>query len=54
MVWAHEKLGQPTHVDFLGIASEGGSDHARLYSWWNFWIHLMGKCLQEGCTASAN
>ena len=53
MVWAHEKLGQPTHVDFLGIASEGGSDHARLYSWWNFWIHLMGKCLQEGCTASA-
>ena len=51
MVWAHEKLGQPTHVDFLGIAREGGSDHARLYSWWNFWIHLMGKCLQEGCTA---
>jgi predicted Ser/Thr protein kinase len=53
MVWAHEKLGQPTHVDFLGIAKEGGSDHARLFSWWNFWIHLMGKCLQEGCTASA-
>jgi predicted Ser/Thr protein kinase len=53
MVWAHEKLGQPTHVDFLGIAREGGTDHSRLYSWWNFWIHLMGKCLQEGCTASA-
>ena len=53
MVWAHEKLGQPSHVDFLGIAREGGSDHSRLYSWWNFWIHLMGKCLQEGCTASA-
>ena len=54
MVWAHEKLGQPTHVNFLGIAREGGTDHSRLYSWWNFWIHLMGKCLQEGCTASAN
>jgi hypothetical protein len=53
MVWAHEKLGQASHVDFLGIAREGGSDHSRLYSWWNFWIHLMGKCLQEGCTASA-
>jgi hypothetical protein len=53
MVWAHEKLGQPTHVDFLGVAREGGTDHSRLYSWWNFWIHLMGKCLQEGCTASA-
>ena len=53
MVWAHEKLGQPSHVDFLGVAKEGGSDHSRLYSWWNFWIHLMGKCLDEGCTASA-
>jgi len=51
MVWAHERLGQASHVDFLGIAREGGSDHARLYSWWNFWIHLMGKCLDEGCTA---
>jgi serine/threonine-protein kinase len=53
MVWAHEKLGQPSHIDFLGVAREGGSDHARLFSWWNFWIHLTGKCLQEGCTASA-
>jgi serine/threonine protein kinase len=52
VVWAHEKFGQPTHVDFLGIAREGGSDHARLFSWWRFWTHRMGKCQQEGCTAT--
>ena len=53
LVWAHEKFGQPSHVDFLGIAREGGSDHARLFGWWRFWTHRMGKCQQEGCTASA-
>jgi len=52
VVWAHEKLGQPSHVDFLGVAREGGSDHARLHSWWRFWTHRIGKCQQEGCTAS--
>jgi serine/threonine protein kinase len=52
MVWAHEKFGQATHVDFLGIAREGGSDHAALFNWWRFWTHRIGKCQQEGCTAS--
>jgi serine/threonine-protein kinase len=51
MVWTHGKFGQATHVDFLGIAREGGSDHAGLFGWWRFWHHRMGKCLQVGCEA---
>ncbi|HET8874087.1 MAG TPA: adenylate/guanylate cyclase domain-containing protein [Gaiellaceae bacterium] len=42
-VWSHERLGQPTHRDILGIAREGGTDHARLYSWWSRAHHLIGK-----------
>jgi serine/threonine-protein kinase len=52
VVWTHEKFGQATHVNFLGIARKGGSDHPDLYNWWRFWTHRLGKCLQEGCTAS--
>jgi class 3 adenylate cyclase len=43
VVWSHERLGQPTHRDILGIAREGGTDHARLYSWWSNAHHLIGK-----------
>jgi predicted Ser/Thr protein kinase len=39
IAWSHEKLGQETHKDFLGVARLGGSDHARLFNWWNFWHH---------------
>jgi serine/threonine-protein kinase len=52
IIWAHEKFGQTTHVDFLGTAREGGSDHAGLFSWWRFWTHRIGKCQLEGCTAT--
>jgi serine/threonine-protein kinase len=42
IVWTHDKLGQPTHKDFLGIAR--GTDHPRLFNWWDFWHHLaVGK-----------
>jgi predicted Ser/Thr protein kinase len=42
IVWTHDKLGQATHKDFLGIAR--GSDHPRLFNWWDFWHHLaVGK-----------
>lgn len=51
MVWAHEKLGQASHLDMLGIARLGGSDHPRLYNWWSFWHHLIGKCQQADCVA---
>jgi hypothetical protein len=45
IVWTHEKFGQPNHRDVLGIAREGGSDHARLYIWWQPWHHLIGKAV---------
>jgi hypothetical protein len=43
IVWTHERLKQPTHRDILGIAREGGSDHAGLTSWWGYAHHLIGK-----------
>jgi class 3 adenylate cyclase len=43
IVWIHEKGGQPDHRDVLGIAREGGSDHAGLYLWWRPWHHRIGK-----------
>ena len=54
LVWSHERLAQPNHVDLLGTAREGGSDHTDLFSWWRFWTHRVGKCLLVGCTASAS
>jgi predicted Ser/Thr protein kinase len=54
IVWTHEKFAQATHVDLLGVAHAGGSDHTDLFSWWRFWTHRIGKCLQVGCTASAS
>jgi hypothetical protein len=51
IVWTHEKFGQPSHIDMLGVARVGGSDHAGLFGWWRFWHHLMGKCPQQGCVA---
>ena len=52
MVWTHGKLGQATHIDMLAVAREGGTDHPALYEWWRFWHHRIGKCPEEGCTAS--
>ena len=43
IVWIHERLGQVTHRDVLGIAQEGGLDHVRLIGWWAFAHHLIGK-----------
>jgi class 3 adenylate cyclase len=43
IVWIHERLGQSTHRDVLGIAQEGGLDHVRLIGWWAFAHHLIGK-----------
>ena len=51
IVWTHEKLGQASHIDMLGTAREGGSDHPSLFNWWRFWHHRIGKCPQEGCVA---
>jgi class 3 adenylate cyclase len=43
IVWSHERLGQASHRDVLAVAREGGSDHARLTSWWGYAHHLIGK-----------
>jgi hypothetical protein len=52
IVWAHEKLGQPTHIDTLGTARASGSDHSNLFSWYRFWHHRIGKCSAPDCVAS--
>jgi hypothetical protein len=51
IVWLHEKLAQPTHIDMIGIARASGNDHFHLYSWYSFWHHTVGKCLAPGCVA---
>jgi hypothetical protein len=43
IVWTHDKLGQDTHVDTLGIARAAGSAHSDLFRWWDFWHHEIGK-----------
>jgi hypothetical protein len=51
VVWTHAKLGQPTHLELLGTARAGGSNHDGLFNWWRFWHHRIGKCPDEGCVA---
>ena len=51
IVWLHEKLAQPNHIDMIGIARASGNDHFNLYSWYSFWHHTVGKCLAPGCVA---
>jgi serine/threonine protein kinase len=51
IVWLHEKLGQPSHIDMVGIANASGNDHFNLYGWYSFWHHTVGKCLAPNCVA---
>ena len=51
IVWLHAKLGQPNHIDMLGIARASGSDHFNLFGWYSFWHHTVGKCIAPGCVA---
>lgn len=43
IVWTHGRLNQPSHVDIMVIAREGGSDHVGLTRWWRPWHHVIGK-----------
>jgi hypothetical protein len=52
IVWTHGKLGQASHIDTLGVARAGGSDHAGLFNWYRFWHHRIGKCPQTDCVAA--
>ncbi len=51
IVWTHDKLGQETHIDMIGIARSKGGDHANLFNWYRFWHHRVGKCDVTGCVA---
>ncbi len=42
IVWSHRKFGQENRGNALGIAHEGGANHARLFDWWQFWVHRIG------------
>jgi len=52
VVWTHEKLGQASHIDMLGVARAAGSDHSNLYNWFRFWHHRIGKCPAPDCVAT--
>ncbi len=51
IVWTHEKLGQATHIDMIGIARSNSGDHSTLFNWYRFWHHRIGKCDTPGCVA---
>jgi class 3 adenylate cyclase len=43
IVWTHERLNQPSHLDIMVTARESGSDHPGLTRWWRPWHHEIGK-----------
>jgi serine/threonine-protein kinase len=44
IVWTHEKLDAPDHVDMLGIAREPGRSPTVFRTWWNALNDSLGKC----------
>jgi hypothetical protein len=49
IAWTHEKKGSDNHVDMLGIAKEPGrGNSASLFSWWNPYHQIIGKCRARG------
>ena len=56
VVWTHEKLGSPDHVDMLGVAHEPGRAPDLVSGWWNAVNDNLGKCRpavsEEECTAA--
>ena len=49
--WTHERLGQPSHRDMLGIARTDELSNDSLSNWFNFWRDRIGKCPLKNCTA---
>jgi hypothetical protein len=49
--WSHERLGQASHRDMLGIAKTDDLAVDQLHNWFRFWKELIGKCPQKDCTA---
>ncbi len=56
IVWTHEKIGAPDHVDMLGVAREPGRSPTTFTSWWAAVNDNIGKCRpkvsEESCTAT--
>jgi serine/threonine-protein kinase len=49
--WSHERLGQASHRDMLGIANTDDLAVDQLANWFRFWRDKIGKCPQKDCTA---
>ena len=49
--WSHERVGQPSHRDMLGIAATDELSNDFLSNWYNFWRDRIGKCPLKDCTA---
>ena len=49
VVWTHEKKGSDNHADMFAIAKEPGrGNSASLFSWWNPYHQVIGKCRARG------
>lgn len=51
LYWSHDRLGQPSHRDMLGIARTDQLATDQLSNWFRFWRNKIGKCPQKDCTA---
>jgi hypothetical protein len=51
IIWTHERLGQPSHRDMIGVARHEELASRDLSRFFNFWKEELGKCPDEGCTA---
>ncbi len=57
VAWTHEKKGFANHADMFALAKEPGRGNtASLFSWWNPYHQLIGKCRaqvsEDFCTAT--
>jgi tRNA A-37 threonylcarbamoyl transferase component Bud32 len=49
VAWTHEKKGSENHADTFAVAKEPGrGNSALLFSWWNPYHQLIGKCRARG------
>jgi tRNA A-37 threonylcarbamoyl transferase component Bud32 len=49
VAWTHEKKGSDNHADMFAVATEPGrGNSASLFSWWNPYHQIIGKCRARG------
>jgi Protein kinase domain len=58
VLWTHEKLEAPDHVEMLGAAREPGRSPTTFTTWWAAINDIIGKCRplvsEETCTSTIN